>query len=295
MRALPVTLVLLVAAHAAGAADSRVKDPEAIGTRSVAGTLNFYSIDREIALGRQLAIEVEKQARLVEDPILTEYINRIGQNLVRNSDAEFPVTFRLIESDEINAFTLPGGHVFINTGLVKLSANEAQLASAMAHELGHSAARHATRQATRNGLIEAGTLPLAVMGGWAGLAAREVATAAAPMAMFTFSREFESEADLLGVEYLWKAGYDPGASIDLFEAVESTERRHPGSVSQLFRSHPLTSDRIAKTEKNIGALLPARGEYVVNTSEYEEMRERLNRMTVKSAGPDPSRPTLFNK
>ena len=295
MRSLLATIVLLGAALPAGAADARLKDPGAIGARSVSGSLNFFSIEKEIALGRQLAIEVEKQARLVDDAILTEYINRIGQNLVRNSDVEFPVTFRLIESDEVNAFTLPGGHIFINTGLIRISGNEAQLASAIAHELGHAAARHATRQATRSDLIEAGTLPLAVIGGWAGLAAREVATAAAPMALFNFSREFETEADLLGVEYLWKAGYDPGASVDLFEAVESTERRHPGSVSQLFRSHPLTSDRIAKTEKNIDSLLPARGEYVVNTSEYEEMRERLNRMTVKSAEPQVARPTLYSK
>jgi len=299
MRSLPAAILTLALAlpicrSEALAADPR-KDPAAIGERHVSGSVNFYSIEKEIALGRQLAIEVEKQARMVDDPILAEYINRLGQNLARNSDVALPVSFRLIESDEINAFTLPGGYVFLNTGLLKLSANEAQLASVIAHELGHAAARHATRQATRNDLISAGTLPLALMGGWVGLAARQVTAAAVPMAFFRFSREFETEADLLGLEYLWKAGYDPGASVDLFEAVESTERRQPGSVSQLFRSHPLTGDRIEKTQKNIDTLLPARREYVVNTSEYEEMRERLNRLAIRTAGEDTNRPTLYRK
>ena len=268
------------------------KDVAAIGQREVSGSLNFYSIENEIALGHQLALEVEKEARLVSDPFLSEYINRLGQNLAGNSDVRFPIQVRLVQSDEINAFTLPGGYIFINTGLLQLSANEAQLASVLAHELGHAAARHATRQATRNGLISAGTIPLAILGGWMGLAARQAATTVVPMAYFRFSREFENEADLLGLQYLWKAGYDPGASVDLFEAVESTEHRHPGSVSQLFRSHPRTGDRIEKTQNNIDSLLPARSEYVLNTSEYEEARERLNRLT-KPVAADPARPTLI--
>jgi predicted Zn-dependent protease len=186
----------------------------------------------------------------------------------------FPVTFKVIQSDEINAFTLPGGFIFINTGLIKLSANEAELASALAHELGHSAARHATRQASRNRLLTAGTMPL-VLFGIAGIAARQAANLAMPMAFLKFSRQFEAEADLLGLQYLWKAGYDPTASIDLFEAMESTERRQPGSVSKLFRAHPLTPERIEKTQKNIDTLLPVRDSYVLNTSEYEEIRARL--------------------
>src|SRR5580698_7893943 len=183
-------------------AKDKKKDPTEIGDRNVSKGLNFYTLDQEMALGKQLAIEVEKQAKIVDDPIVSEYINRLGQNLARNSDVTFPVTFKLIESDEINAFTLPGGYVFINTGLLELSANEAELASAIAHEIGHAAARHATRQASRDRLINIGTLPLAILGGpAAGLAMR----AAVPMAYMRFSREFETEADLLGIQYLWKS------------------------------------------------------------------------------------------
>jgi predicted Zn-dependent protease len=266
------------------------RDPTQIGDRNVSKGLNFYSLDQEIALGKQLSIEVQKEAKIVDDPIISEYINRLGQNLVRNSDVTFPVSFKLIEADEINAFTLPGGYVFINTGLMKLSANEAELASAIAHELGHAAARHATRQASRNRLASVGTIPLAVLGG---PLAQLAVNAVMPMAFLQFSREFETEADLLGIQYLWKAGYDPDASIDLFEALESTEKRQPGSVSKLFRSHPLTPDRIEKTQKNIDLLLPARAEYVLNTSEYEDVRARLQDLSKRP--PESSKPPQLRR
>jgi predicted Zn-dependent protease len=256
------------------AADKK-KDPSAIGDRKVAGGPNFYSLEKEIALGKQLSIEVQKQARIIDDPIVAEYLNRLGQNLVRNSDVTFPVSFTLIDADEINAFTLPGGFIFVNTGVLRLSDNEAELASVLAHELGHAAARHATRQATREQMIGLGTIPLSIVGGVAGLAVRQAANLMAPMAFFSFSRAFETEADLLGIQYLWKAGYDPNASIDMFERVEASERKQPGSVSKLFRTHPLTPDRIEKTQKNIDELLPGQAEYVINTSEYEAVRERL--------------------
>ncbi len=262
-------------------ANDKKKDPTEIGDRNVSKGLNFYSLDQEMALGKQLSIEVEKQAKIVDDPIISEYINRLGQNLARNSDVNFPVTFKLIEADEINAFTLPGGYIFINTGLLELSGDEAELASAIAHEIGHAAARHATRQASRDKLVSMGTLPLAVL---AGPAARVAMNAAMPMAYMRFSREFETEADLLGLQYLWKSGYDPSATVDLFEALASTEKRQPGSVSKLFRSHPLTPDRIEKTQKNIDKLLPARAQYVLNTSEYEEIRARLGRPFEEDAG-----------
>jgi predicted Zn-dependent protease len=268
-----------VSTHFAALAADKKKDPAEIGDRNVSKGLNFYTLDQEMALGKQLSIEVEKQAKIVDDPILSEYINRLGQNLARNSDVTFPITFKLIEADEINAFTLPGGYVFINTGLLELSGNEAELASAIAHEIGHAAARHATRQASRDKLVRMGTLPLAILGG---PAARVAIDAAAPMAFMRFSREFETEADLLGIQYLWKSGYGPTASIDLFEALESTEKRQPGSVSKLFRTHPLTPDRIEKTQKNIDKLLPARAEYVLNTSEYEDIRARLEELSKKT-------------
>ena len=258
----------------------RKKDPAAIGERNVAGGLNLYSLEKEIALGKQLSIEVQKQARVIDDPVVAEYFNRLGQNLARHSDVTFPVTFTLIEADEINAFTLPGGFIFVNTGVLRLSDNEAELASVLAHELGHAAARHATRQASRDRVISLSSIPLSMAGGVAGLAVRQMAGLVTPLAFFHFSRAFETEADLLGIQYLWKAGFDPNASVDMFERVESTERKQPGSVSQLFRTHPLTPDRIDQTQKNIAKLLPGQAEYVINTSEYEAVRERLAMLSV---------------
>jgi predicted Zn-dependent protease len=274
MRISPALVTFLAAAALLPAKDTR-NDPTAIGNRHVSGSLNFYSIGKELALGRQLAIEVEKQVKIVDDPVVSEYIDRLGQTLVRNSDVTFPVSFEVIDSAEINAFTLPGGHIFLNTGLIGLSANESQLAAAMAHELGHAAGRHATRQATRRELVGLSAIPLFALGGWPGIAAGGAASGLAPMAFFKSSRAFENEADLFGVEYLWKAGFDPSASVDLFETLESTERRQPGAVARLFRSHPLTPERIEKTQKTIDRLLPARDQYVINTSEYEEMRVKL--------------------
>lgn len=270
-----ILLIAILSLQMAFAGD-RKKDPFAIGDRNVSRGLNFYTLEQELALGKQLSIEVQRQAKIVDDPIVSEYINRLGQNLVRNSDVTFPVTFRLIQSDEINAFTLPGGYIYIDTALFELSGNEAELAAAIAHEIGHAAARHATRQASRDKLMNIGTLPLTILGG---PAAHVAMNSVMPMASMRFSREFENEADLLGVEYLWKAGYDPTASIDLFEALASTEKRQPGSVAKLFRAHPLTPDRIEKTQKNIDKLLPAQKQYVLNTSEYEDVRARLEEIT----------------
>ena len=274
----------------------RKKNPEQIGDRNVSGRFNnFYSIEKEIALGKQLSIEVRREAHVIDDPIVAEYVNRLGQTLARNSDVTFPVSFTLVDSEEINAFTLPGGFVFLNAGMFKLSDNEAELASVLAHELGHAAARHATRQATQRELLTAATIPLALFGGGVGMLARPAAAVAGPMAFFHFSREFESEADLLGVQYLWKSGYDPNASVDMFERVESTERQKPGSVSRLFRTHPLTGDRIEQTQKNIDSILPSRENYILNTSEYEDVRARLNDLLLAhkaAAGKERTAPTL---
>jgi beta-barrel assembly-enhancing protease len=238
--------------------------------------VNLYSIPQEIALGRQMAAEVEKQAHLEADPIVAEYINRLGQNLALRANAAFPVSVKMVQLDEINAFTLPGGFVYVNSGVMKMADNEAELASVIAHEIGHAAARHATRQATRGRLAKIAGIPLGILvPGWAGFAAHEVATAAAPVASLHFSRAYETEADLLGVRYLSEAGYDPDASIDMFERIASMEHKTPGAVSKLFLSHPPTSDRIAKTQTEIGKLKGDGDSYVLNTSEFEAVRTRL--------------------
>jgi predicted Zn-dependent protease len=238
--------------------------------------VNLYSIPQEIALGRQMAAEVEKQARLEADPMIEEYINRLGQNLAIRANAPFPVSVKMIQSDEINAFTLPGGFVYVNSSVMKMADNEAELASVIAHEIGHAAARHATRQATRGQLAKIAGIPLAVLiPGWGGFAAHQAANAAAPVASLHFSRAYETEADLLGIQYMSEAGYDPNASIEMFERIASTERKTPGTVSKLFLSHPPTSDRIVKTQAAIGKLKGEANSYVLNTSEFEAVRNRL--------------------
>ena len=287
------TLVMLLAVSASFATDKK-KDPAEIGNRDVGKGVNFYSIEKEIALGQQLALEVKKQAKMVDDVIVGEYINRVGQNLVRNSDAKMPVTFEVIDDDSVNAFTLPGGHIFVNSGLIRVAETEAELAGAMAHEIGHVAARHITRQETRAQLANIATTPLILLGGWTGYAVRQAAGVGIPMTFLSFSRAFEGEADLLGLEYMYKAGYDPNASIDIFERLEALQKTKPGLVAKIFSTHPMTLDRIREAQKNINEILPAKPEYVVNTSEFNEMRGRLiaQHQLRKKETTDPSKPTL---
>jgi predicted Zn-dependent protease len=273
-------------------AQDKKKDPDEIGSRDVGKGINFYSLEKEIALGHQLATEVRRQAKLFDDPIVSEFVNRLGQNLVRNSDAKVPFSFDIIEADQLNAFSLPGGFVFVNTGLIEAAETEAELAGALAHEIAHVAARHATRQATRGQLLDYGSLPLVLLGGWGGYAARQAASVAIPMGFLSFSRGFESEADLLGLQYMYKAGYDPTASIDLFERMLSLEKRQPGIMAKVFSTHPMTDDRIAKTQKNIAEILKDRPEYVVTTSEFNEVRDRLKTRYVPRKDGDPNRPRL---
>lgn len=255
--------------------DNKKNDPAEIGNRKVDGGPNFYSIEKELALGRQLSLELERQAKLLEDPIINEYLDRLVQNLARHSDVAFPVSIKIIESEQANAFTLPGGHMFIDTGMIRLTESEAELAATLAHELGHVAARHATRQATQGTIANIATIPLSILGGPAGMLARNAATLAMPMSFLKFSRVFETEADQLGLQYMYEAGYDPSGSVDIFERLESLERKKPGTVAQLFNTHPMTSDRIQKAQKNIQNQLPPREEYVMNTSEYEDIRGRM--------------------
>lgn len=277
MKRLPVNVlaILLPVAVLCAGDGNKKNDPAEIGNRKVAGGPNFYSIEKELALGRQLSLEVERQAKLFEDPLVVEYVNRVVQNLARHSDVTFPVSITIIESDQPNAFTLPGGHMFIDTGLIHLTESEAELAAVLAHELGHVAARHATRQATQSTIGNIATIPLSILGGPVGMLARNAATIAMPMTFLKFSRVFETEADELGLQYMYQTGYDPTGSLDIFERLESLEKKKPGSIAQLFNTHPMTSDRIQKVQKNIQRQLAAREEYVINTSEYEGMRSRM--------------------
>jgi predicted Zn-dependent protease len=270
------------------------KDPDEIGNRDVSKGVNFYSIEKEIALGKQLAMEVERQAKIVDDPVIAEYVNRLGQNLVRNSDAKVPFTIKVIDTEEVNAFALPGGFFFVNSGLILKADSEAELAGVMSHEIAHVAARHGTRQATRGEIAQLATIPLIFMGGWTGYGIRQAASVAIPIGYLSFSRGFESEADLLGLEYMYKSGYDPEAFVDFFEKIQSLEKKKPGTMAKVFSTHPMTEDRITVAQKNIQEYLKARPEYVVTTSEFNDVKTRLMAMHNKRKvdNQDPNRPTL---
>jgi predicted Zn-dependent protease len=268
-------------------------DVSQIGSRKVANCVNFYSLEKEMAMGKQLATEVQRQAKMVEDPLLTEYVNRTGQNLVRNSDAKVPFSFYVIEGEAPNAFALPGGYIFVYTGLLKLASEESELAAAMAHEIAHVAARHMTCQQTKSQIASIATIPLSVLlGGWGGYAARQGANAAIPAAFLKFGRKDETEADYLGVQYMYAAGYDPTAAISIFEKIESLNKKRPGLMDRIFSTHPMDADRIQKTEKEIARILPDKPEYVVNTSEYTSIRERLLNQESKRKAEDVTKPVL---
>jgi predicted Zn-dependent protease len=273
---------------------NKKKDPDEIGNREVGKGVNFYSLEKEIGLGKGLAQEVERQAKIIDDPVIAEYVNRVGQNLVRNSDAKVPFTIKVLDSEEVNAFALPGGFFFVNTGLILKAETEAELAGVMAHEIAHVAARHGTKQATRGELINIASIPLIFMGGWTGYAIRQGAGLAIPMGFLTFSRSFEREADDLGLQYLYKSGYDPTSFIDFFEKIDSLEKKKPGSLAKVFSTHPMTKDRITAAQTQIQKTLEPKPEYVVTTSEFNDVKGRLamlhNRRKVDVD--DPNRPRL---
>lgn len=256
-------------------AKDKKKDPDEIGNRDVGKGINLYSLEKEIALGKGLAQEIERQAKIVDDPVIAEYVNRVAQNLVRNSDCKVPVSTKVLDTEEPNAMALPGGFFFVNSGLILLADNEAELAGVMSHELAHIAARHGTRQASRGQIANLATIPLIFMGGWTGYGIRQAASIAIPLGFLSFSRGFESEADMLGLQYMYKAGYDPTGFVDFFEKLQSLEKKKPGSMSKFFRTHPPTDDRIKTAQKNIAEMLTAKPEYVLTTSEFNDVKARL--------------------
>jgi predicted Zn-dependent protease len=289
-------LTLLPGSSLAG--DNKKNDPDQIGNRDVGKGVNFYSLDKEIALGKQLAQEVERQSKVIDDPVVSEYVNRVGQNLVRNSDAKVPFTIKVLDSEEVNAFALPGGFFFVNSGLILKADSESELAGVMAHEIAHVAARHGTKQATRGELAQIGMIAasIAVPYTWAGYAAMQGANFAIPMGFLAFSRKFESEADFLGLQYMYKAGYDPTSFVDFFEKIQTLEKTKPGAVAKVFSTHPMTDDRITAAQNEIQSILKAKPEYVVNTSEFNDVKARLysllNKRKLPAGKDDPNRPTL---
>src|SRR5436190_194227 len=262
-------------------------DVENIGNRNInKGSLNFFSLEKEIQMGRQLAAEIERQVKLVEDPTINEYVNRVGQNLVRNSDAKVPFTIKVVESDEINAFALPGGFFYVNSGLILAADDESELAAVMSHEIAHVAARHGTKQASKAELINFASIPLIFMGGVGGFALRQAAGFLIPMQFLQFSRSDEAEADYLGLQYVYKTGYDPGAMVSFFEKLQAKESARPGSVSKMFSTHPPTGDRIEMTKKNIELILPDKDQYVVTTSEFNRVKTLLAQLENRRPSPE---------
>jgi len=249
-------------------------------------------------MGRQYSQMVEHGAKMVSDPEVTEYINRLGQNLVRNSDAKVPFTIKVIDTDDINAFALPGGFFYVNSGLILAADNEAELAGVMAHEIGHVAACHVAREQTRGNIVNLASIPLIfVPGGWAVYEGAQVALGiGVPLTFMKFSRNFEAEADFLGMEYMYKAGYDPQSFISFFEKIEAQEKKKPGTLAKAFASHPMTPDRVASAQNEMKNVLPARSEYIVDTSEFEQVKGRLaaleNRHKLQNDKDNKDRPTL---
>jgi beta-barrel assembly-enhancing protease len=269
-------------------------NPELIGKRDInKGQIDFYSLDKEAALGRQLAAEVDRESKFVTDPLVIEYVNRVGQNIALHSDAKTQFTIKVIDSNEINAFALPGGFLYINRGVLEAADNEAELAGVMAHEIGHVAARHGVEQASKASLINYGSLPLIFLGGWGGFAIRQAAGLAVPLSFLKFSRGMESEADRLGAQYLWASGYDPNAMVSFFEKLQAREKKKPGAMAKVFSTHPMTGDRITAVQKLVSRF-PDRQEYAVNTSEFGAVKSRLvsaNAAQHTADGPG-GRPTL---
>ena len=283
--------------------DSKVKhdggkdDVDAIGNRKVGGRGlgDWYSLETEIKIGKQYSMQVEQSVKLVQDPVVNEYVNRIGQNLVRNSDAQVPFTIKVIDSDEVNAFALPGGFFYVNSGLILAADEEAELAGVMAHEISHVCARHGMRQMTRANLANIATIPLIFVGGGIGYGIYEAAGLGLPLTFMKFQRNFEAEADYLGLQYMYKTGYDPQAFISFFEKIQAKEKKKPGTIAKAFASHPQTPDRIEASQKEIATILPAKAQYIVSTSEFDDVKSRLatieNRHKVTEEK-DSSKPSL---
>jgi predicted Zn-dependent protease len=272
-------------------------DVDAIGNRDIGGRGlgNWYSLETEIRMGKEYAQMIDSSVKLVQDPVITEFVNRIGQNIVRNSDAQVPFAIKVIDASEVNAFALPGGFFYVNSGLLLAADEEAELAGVMAHEIAHVAARHATRQMTRANLANIASIPLIFVGGGVGYAVRSAAGIGLPMSFLKFSRGFEEEADYLGLQYMYKTGYDPQSFMSFFEKIQAKEKIKPGTLSKIFSSHPPIESRIAKTQKQIESKLPPSPQYVVTRSEFDEVRTRLavleNRHRVTDEKKD-DKPTL---
>ncbi len=284
------------------------EDPEMIGKRNINkgiwahGILGAKGTESEVKMGRMLAAQVDKEAKFVDDPIITEYVNRVGQNIVLHSDAKVPFTIKVIDADEVNAFALPGGFFYVNKGLILAADNEAELAGVMAHEIAHVAARHAMENEAKMRAIDYGMLAGMILGG--PIVSNVLYNGGQffeGMAFLKFSRGAEEEADKLGVQYMWAAGYDPGAMATMFEKLEAKNKKKPGTIAKLFQDHPAPADR-RQSAIALAARFPEREEYVISSSEFQRVKNRLLRLSnarasssgaiASDSSDTPGRPTL---
>jgi len=263
-----------------GFADRKHGHVENIGNRSVSGRIfgilpNFVSLEKEISMGAQVASEFEQTARLVEDPVVSEYVDRIGQDIVKHSDAKVPFHIKVVDTDEVNAFAFPGGYFYVNKGLILAARNEAELAGVMAHEISHVTARHATQRMSKGQYLQFAAIPALFVGGyWAQMGIQNALGLGLNLELMGITRESEREADQLGIQYLWNSGYDPNAFVSFFEKMQEDEKSKPGRLAGWFRTHPSTTDRIvaALDEQRY---LPEKDSYVMNSSEFDRVKARL--------------------
>jgi predicted Zn-dependent protease len=263
----------------AGQKQAAKKELGSIGRRDLTkGSLDFYSPQRELEMGREMARQIEMLVRMDEDPGLNRYVQNLTDLIVRHSDAKLPIRARVIDSNEVNAFVLPGGFLYITTGMILKTHSEAELAAVIAHEVAHVAARDITRQMTKTQIWNWMSVPLLFVGGPVAYGVQQSMMVGGPLTLMLFSRRAERAADFHGLQYLYKAGYDPVASIAFFERVKKLEKDPQSPIARAFSSHPLTKDRVKAAERHLRRDLPARDEYVVTTSRYQQEKAKLEQI-----------------
>lgn len=284
---LAISFIMLVGHGAALGADKKDKkkplkdkeNPLMIGKRNInKRSINFYSLEKEVRIGRELAADIDRQAKFVTDPLIAEYVNRVGQNVALNSDAKIPFTIKVIESPDVNAFALPGGFLYVNSGLLMAAESEAELAGVMAHEIAHVTARHGVEQVSKGRLFQWLSIPLIFVGGPVGMIVQNAANILVPLTFLKFSRGAEEEADRLGLQYMWAAGYDPTEMLNFFEKLKAKEKDDPGTLAKVFSTHPTTKKRLEKARELL-VRFPDKDEYTISTSEFNKVKARLIGLT----------------
>ena len=277
-----------------------LEDINRIGRRNVTGVLNFFTLRQEFELGSALARQVNERVQIIDDPAITEYANRIGQKIARNSDIKVPLSIKVLRDETVNAFALPGGFFYVNTGLILAARDEAELAGVMGHEIAHIAGRHGVRQASRGMLASlTADILLEAFGGdnWGTVVAVTAANIALPVTFLKFSREFEKKADFLGMQYLYKSGYDPLAMVSFFERLSAREKEKTGFIAAAFRTHPLSRKRVMLLQQAIDELLPDQPTYIVSASDFDAIKARVKELHGGSEEnpDDPDRPQILRR